>query len=113
MRARETDLETALLNLLDNALGYSPPDGPVTVRVTSSPANDALAIAVSDEGPGIPEAHRERVFDRFFTTDAEGDGTGLGLAIVRSAAMAHGGTAEVTPRPGPGATITVRLPLRR
>ena len=111
--ARRMDLETALLNLLDNALRFSPEGGRVTVRVVSPASGDEVAISVTDQGPGIPEAHRDRVFDRFFTTDPDGEGTGLGLAIVRSVAAAHGGTAEVSPSSGGGATITVRLPVPR
>jgi two-component system sensor histidine kinase ChvG len=107
------DLETALLNLLDNALRFSPEAGQVMVWVSSPASRDAISIAVSDQGPGIPEAHREKVFDRFFTTDADGEGTGLGLAIVRSVAAAHGGTAEVNPSQGEGTTVTVRLPVQR
>jgi two-component system, OmpR family, sensor histidine kinase ChvG len=83
--ARESDLETALLNLLDNAQRFSP-DGQAVSLVVSGPGEDGMVVLrVTDLGPGILAEHVPRVFDRFFTTDAERDGTGLGLAIVKSA----------------------------
>ncbi len=87
----EADLEIAVSNLIDNAQRYS--------RAGEAPqlllADDrgGLRITVRDRGPGIPEARRSKVFDRFYTTDAERGGTGLGLAIVSSVARAHGGAA--------------------
>jgi two-component system sensor histidine kinase ChvG len=109
---RETDVETAVLNLLDNALRFSPDGAPVRVVVKSDP-DGQLRISVVDRGPGVPEAHRARVFDRFFTTEADREGTGLGLAIVSSVAHAHGGSVEVDATPGGGATFTMRLPSGR
>jgi two-component system sensor histidine kinase ChvG len=111
VRARETDLETALLNLLDNAVRFSPPGAPVEVR--AYPVPGAARIAVLDRGPGIAPADLPRIFDRFFTTDADKNGTGLGLAIVRAVVEAHGGAIDVDTAPGRGATFTVTLPARR
>ncbi len=68
VRAREADLETALLNLLDNAVRFSPAGVPVEIDVTGGPAS--VALAVRDHGPGISPANLPRIFDRFFTTDA-------------------------------------------
>lgn len=104
--ARETELETALLNLLDNALRFSPEGGIVMVRVVDG-ADRRLGIVVRDQGPGIDPVNLPRVFDRFFTTDAEGEGTGLGLAIVKTVAVAHGGEIVVESPPGEGATFTL------
>lgn len=111
IRAREMDLETAVINLLDNAVRFSPPGAPVIVEVDSAGA--ALQIAVIDRGPGISPANLPRIFDRFFTTDADKDGTGLGLAITKTVVEAHGGTIHVASTPGEGATFTVTLPIRR
>jgi two-component system sensor histidine kinase ChvG len=111
LRARETDLETALLNLLDNAVRFSPPGQAVEVDVAARPG--FLTLTVTDHGPGISPANLPKIFDRFFTTDADRDGTGLGLAIVETVVEAHGGTLTVTSPPGEGATFTVALPLRR
>jgi signal transduction histidine kinase len=72
-------------------------------------------LTVGDDGPGIPEADRARVFDRFVRLDSararSGGGTGLGLAIVSEVIAAHGGTVMIGDRPDGGALITVRLPL--
>jgi two-component system sensor histidine kinase ChvG len=99
---RETDLVTALLNLCDNAVRFSPPGRDVEVHLAAS--SHHASVTVRDRGPGVPAAHRERVFERFFTTDAERDGTGLGLAIASAVALAHGGrlTLEDPPAEPPG-----------
>ncbi len=111
LRAREMDLETALSNLIDNAVRFSPPGVPVDVVVSGGPI--AVAVSVRDRGPGISPANLPRIFDRFFTTDADRDGTGLGLAIVETVIEAHGGSIRVETSPGEGATFTVTLPVRR
>lgn len=108
-RGREEDLERALLNLVENAIRFSPEGEPVEVHVRSE--GDRLILAVRDHGPGVPEAHRSKIFERFFTTDAERNGTGLGLAIVRSVARAHGG--DVTLRSPPDGGAELSLELRR
>jgi two-component system sensor histidine kinase ChvG len=110
--ARPADLEAALLNLLDNALKFSPPGEPVLVRVSGRPGDGFVSIDVSDRGGGIPEQHSGRIFERFFTTDADRSGTGLGLAIVKSVAEALGGTVGVCSALGEGTRFTLRLPAR-
>jgi two-component system sensor histidine kinase ChvG len=112
VRARESDLEAALSNLLDNALRFSPPGVAVEVAVRGARDGDFLEISVTDKGPGIPPEHLPRIFERFFTTDAERDGTGLGLAIVRSVVQAHGGTVDAESPAEGGARFIVRLPAR-
>lgn len=99
--AREADVLTALLNLCDNAVRFSPAGAEVEVHVTTTPSE--VRVHVCDRGPGVPEAHRARIFDRFFTTDAERDGTGLGLAIASAVAVAHGGGLTLTDAPPTGA----------
>lgn len=111
--ARSTDVETALLNLLDNAQRFSPDGRPVRLQVRGEPGDPELVLAVHDEGPGIAPEHLPRLFERFFTTDAERDGTGLGLAIVKSVAVAHGGSVAVRSEPGQGTTFELRLPRPR
>lgn len=93
VRGRALDLERALLNLVENALRFSPPDA--SVRVEIAETNDTIEVAVTDEGPGVPADLRSRVFERFFTTDAEREGTGLGLAIVKSVAETCGGSVRL------------------
>lgn len=109
---RAMDLETALGNLLDNAVRFSPPGESVTLTIDGGPETGIVRFQVQDRGPGIPAAILPRIFDRFFTTDAHRDGTGLGLAIVKSVAETHGGRVFVESRPGEGATFTMEIPYR-
>lgn len=95
--AREADVVTALLNLCDNAVRFSPPGAEVCLSLDAGP--QAVQLRVCDHGPGVPEAHRARIFDRFFTTDAEREGTGLGLAIASAVAAAHGGSLTLETEP--------------
>jgi two-component system sensor histidine kinase SenX3 len=118
VRGNETQLTTAIGNLIDNAIAYSPPH--TRVSVTSRAETDAdgtgwVAISVTDQGIGIAEADLDRVFERFYRVDparsrATG-GTGLGLAIVKHIATNHGGSVAVWSVVGSGSTFTIRLPL--
>ena len=110
--ARPADLETALLNLIDNALRFSAPGVAVTVRVSGRAGESHVRIAVEDRGSGISEANLPRIFERFFTTDADRSGTGLGLAIVKSVVESLGGSVEVRSRLGEGTRFTLALPAR-
>lgn len=96
----------ALLNLLENALQWTPVGGSVALRSTA--VDGAVSLTVTDSGPGIGPEAVERLFEPFYTTRQEG--TGLGLAIVRSVAEAHGGAVTVDSIPGRGASFTLRLP---
>ncbi len=110
-------LSRAVLNLLDNAAKWSPPNGRVVVRLTQTDAFHA-ELVVSDHGPGIPPHERQLVFERFFrSTSARAmPGSGLGLAIVKQVVLKHGGALRVedTVRGGqpPGTSIYVLLPGR-
>ncbi|MFD5027614.1 sensor histidine kinase [Streptomyces sp. NPDC058373] len=106
----------ALGNLVENAVNYSPPRTRVGVaaRRVSEPDGDYIDITVTDQGIGISEKDRERVFERFYRVDparsrATG-GTGLGLAIVKHVAASHGGEVTVWSSEGQGSTFTLRLP---
>jgi two-component system sensor histidine kinase TctE len=104
-------LQEVLANLIDNALRHTPPGGSVTVRCGAS--DDAAWLVVEDSGSGIPEADREKVFERFYQSSGGiSRGSGLGLAIVREIARQHGGQAAIdrSPELG-GARITVRFAL--
>jgi two-component system sensor histidine kinase ChvG len=109
LSGRESDLETAVLNLLDNALRFSPPGASVELEVSDAPKN-RIEISVTDHGPGITQEQMPHVFERFYTTDRDRDGTGLGLAIVKSVAVAHGGNVTVSSTPGSGARFVLSLP---
>jgi two-component system sensor histidine kinase TctE len=88
-------LREMLNNLLDNAVRYTQAGGQVTARVTREPQR--LVLSVEDNGPGIPLAERERVFERFHRVLGTGaDGCGLGLAIVREIALSHGAEVSLT-----------------
>jgi two-component system, OmpR family, sensor histidine kinase SenX3 len=108
-------LVTALRNLLENAVAYSPDRTRVDVS-TRPAAGEGVEISVADQGIGIPERDLERIFERFYRVDparsrATG-GTGLGLAIVKHVTAAHGGKVTVVSSEGSGSTFTLRLPLR-
>jgi signal transduction histidine kinase len=106
-------LRRLTMNLLDNAVQYTPAGGIVTVTLTSD-ANLAT-LAFSDTGPGIPVAECERVFERFVRLDparSEKPGAGLGLPIARWIAEAHGGTLTLEQNDSRGCLFVVRLPLK-
>ena len=112
VRGDRTLLVTALTNLVENAIAYSPPGSPVSV--SRSLRDDKVAIAVTDRGIGIAKEHQERVFERFFRVDkarsrATG-GTGLGLAIVKHVAANHNGAITLWSKPGTGSTFTLQIP---
>ncbi|HKW91767.1 MAG TPA: ATP-binding protein [Methylomirabilota bacterium] len=106
-------LRRAVLNVVENAVKYTPPGGKAELALFLD--EGAAAITVADTGIGIDPADAERIFDPFVRLDAargrETGGTGLGLAIARSIVVAHGGTVTVESRPGAGSRFTIRLPL--
>jgi heavy metal sensor kinase len=113
VRGDATALRRALLNLIENAIKYTPPGGKVELGLTTG---DGLAvITVSDTGIGLDPADADRIFEPFVRLDAararDTGGAGLGLAIARSIAVAHGGTLTVESRPGAGSRFVLRLPL--
>ncbi|MCA2212637.1 sensor histidine kinase [Jidongwangia harbinensis] len=105
-------LHQVFANLLDNAARHSPPGG--TVRIRAERHDDHVRIAVADEGDGIPDADRDRVFERFTRGERAADGgTGLGLAIAHWVVQLHRGTIAVADRAGRrGCHIHVTLPLQ-
>jgi two-component system sensor histidine kinase KdpD len=107
-------VEQALVNVLENAARFSTPQG--RLQITVSTGAGTLRFIVSDEGPGVPEAERERIFDMFYTAargDRGGPGTGLGLAICQGMIGAHGGRVFVADGlGGRGASVTLELPLQ-
>lgn len=108
----DSDQLTHLLaNLLANAVTVlAGRDPPRRVGISAAAADRTLTLRVTDNGPGVPEALRERIFDPFFTTRPGGAGTGIGLALCRTIAQDHGGLIAVEETPGGGATMVVRLP---
>jgi two-component system sensor histidine kinase BaeS len=127
VRGNEDDLIRLFLNLLDNAIRYTPPGGQITIAAACTPNGDrgaryanaeaapsSVVVSIHDTGPGVAPEHLPRVFNRFFRADrgrnrAQG-GSGLGLAIAQSIAHAHGGHLEVRSTIGQGSTFTAILP---
>jgi two-component system sensor histidine kinase SenX3 len=109
----EGQLVTALGNLVENAVNYSPEQTRVAIGVGRSA--DLVEISVTDQGIGIPERDRDRIFERFYRVDParsrETGGTGLGLSIVKHVVQNHGGEIRVWSVEGSGSTFTIRLPL--
>jgi two-component system phosphate regulon sensor histidine kinase PhoR len=105
-------LEQAVINLLDNAIKYSYPEGPISL--SAERADNEIVIHVRDEGCGIGREHLQRIFERFYRVDKARSrklgGTGLGLAIVKHIAQVHGGRAEVESALGKGSLFSILLP---
>jgi signal transduction histidine kinase len=107
-------IEQALLILIDNAAKYGPAGG--TVELTARTTANQLAVEVRDRGPGIPEGHLDRVFERFYRLNGDGrdrssGGAGLGLAIAAAIVEGHGGRIAAAARPGGGTVMSFTLPL--
>ena len=104
-------MEQLLLNLLDNALKYSPPGSPVDIKAWA--AGKSLTLSISDQGPGITPGEEERIFEKLARGQATASrpGAGLGLAICKGIATAHGGRIQAVNHPQGGAQFLVTLPL--
>ena len=106
----------ALVNLLDNAIKYSPAGSTIRLVMRRNAEDDGV-FEVHDQGPGIAPEHQARVFDRFYRVDPGRDrirgGTGLGLALVRAAARSHDGRVELESEPGEGTVFRIVLPAAR
>jgi PAS domain S-box-containing protein len=115
VRCDENKLRQVLVNLVDNAVKYSPEGGRVGLRVSTE--NGSCQIEVADEGLGIPPDQRERIFEKFYRLDPQQTqgvgGSGLGLYICRELVERMNGSLNVDSEPGKGSRFTVELPLRR
>jgi two-component system cell cycle sensor histidine kinase PleC len=112
----ERAVRQVTLNLLTNAIKFTPQGGQVTAKVGWTSAGGQY-LAIKDTGPGIPEAQRTRIFEKFHQIDSsttrEHAGTGLGLAIVQSVVSDHGGKISVESEHGAGATFRIELPVQQ
>lgn len=108
-------LEQVMLNILSNAVKYTPDGG--HINVTAGAAGDKVWMEVADDGIGIPAADRPRIFERFYRVDKarsrESGGTGLGLSIATEIVACHQGSLALVDREGPGTTVRLELPIRQ
>jgi signal transduction histidine kinase len=123
--ADSNQLQQVFLNLLANAVDAMPAGGELHVTTALEPANETglersvaaprrcVAVHIRDSGQGIPAEHLNRIFDPFFTTKANGQGTGIGLAVCSQIIHAHGGSITVQSHPWEGSTFTLHLPIHQ
>lgn len=108
-------LEQVMLNVLGNAVKYTPDGGHIRVTAGETETGDKVWMEVCDDGIGIPEADRSRIFERFYRVDKarsrESGGTGLGLSIATEIVQRHNGTLSLVDREGPGTTVRLELPM--
>ena len=106
-------IEQVMLNVLSNAVKYTPDGG--HIRVTAGSEGETVWMEVADDGIGIPEADRSHIFERFYRVDKarsrESGGTGLGLSIATEIVQRHHGSLTLVDRPGPGTTVRLELPI--
>ena len=106
-------LEQVMMNILGNAIKYTPDNG--HIQVTAGSSASTVWMEVSDDGIGIPEQDRERIFDRFYRVDKarsrESGGTGLGLSIAKEIVLRHSGAIGLAPHQGQGTTVRLTLPI--
>ena len=106
-------LEQVMMNIIGNAIKYTPDGG--HIHITAGSTDEAVWMDVKDDGIGIPEKDRDRIFDRFYRVDKarsrESGGTGLGLSIAREIVQRHNGTIALVPHEGPGTTVRLTLPI--
>jgi two-component Ni(II)/redox sensor kinase NrsS len=112
VNGQESELNRLLANLLSNAIQHSPAGG--VVRIALDRQGSELCVAVSDQGPGLAEDEQERIFERFYRSDAsrsrQSGGTGLGLAIAQAIARRHRGRIILRSTLGSGSTFLLQLP---
>ena len=112
MPCRIGELNQVFLNLLMNAIQAVPDGATITVATGTNPERSEVEIAISDDGPGIPDSVRGKIFDPFFTTKPQGVGTGLGLWITYNVVQEHQGRIDLESEVGRGTTFRIVLPTR-
>ncbi len=115
VKCNKTEIEQVVFNLIKNAgqaMAGVGSDGDPEIRLKISVEEEMIRIEIADNGPGMEEAHRKRIFEPFYTTKIEGNGTGLGLSVSRTIVTEnHNGGIEVESEPGSGTRFIIRLPL--
>ena len=110
VRADEQKIRRVLVNLIHNAIKYSPDGGRVSIAGSIHDQN--VTISITDDGPGIAEDQQERIFQRFYRIDHEAKGMGIGLEIARELVEMHHGVIKVNSSPGEGSRFSFTLPLQ-
>jgi two-component system nitrogen regulation sensor histidine kinase NtrY len=108
VRVDPEQMRRVVINLIDNAIEATEREGTIVVETSHDPANSLVRVTVADDGPGIPEGEREKLFLPYYST--KGRGSGLGLAIVRRIVAEHGGSIEVADNTPRGTRFTIELP---
>jgi signal transduction histidine kinase len=104
-------MQEVFLNLIINSAQSIQGKGRITLSASADEASGEIVIEVHDTGPGIPEEIQGQIFDPFYTTKEEGQGTGLGLSVVYGIIQKHHGGITVQSQPGKGASFLIRLPV--
>ena len=114
-RAENSDLSsiTTCLNLFLNSIQAMESGGRISVAMRTDPVAKEVRVDVRDTGKGISPEHLDRLFDPFFSTKKEGEGTGLGLSVSYNIINKHGGRIEVESAPGKGACFSIFLPMEK
>ena len=109
-------IHQALVNLIDNAIKFSPAASAVTIQLSVDETRRHWQVAITDEGPGIAAAEHQRIFERFHRLGSElrreTQGTGIGLSVVKAIAEAHHGSIALRSQPGHGSTFVLTIPLQ-
>jgi signal transduction histidine kinase len=113
VRCHRIELQSAVLNLVTNARGALPDGGSIMIVARAVADDQLVELSVADNGVGMSRETLLRAFNPYFTTRADGRGTGLGLAMVQRFAQEAGGRVELASTPGAGTTVTLRLPSAR
>jgi two-component system nitrogen regulation sensor histidine kinase NtrY len=108
VRIDPEQLRRVVINLLDNAIEAIDRSGTIAIETSHDPGNSIVRLVLSDNGPGIPESEREKLFLPYYST--KGRGSGLGLAIVRRIVAEHGGSIDVADNVPHGTRFTIELP---
>jgi two-component system sensor histidine kinase KdpD len=104
-------MEQVLVNLIENAVKYTPPGRPIDIEASALP--ERFRLTITDYGPGIAKNQQTRIFEKFYrgVTEIEQNGVGLGLALCKAIVEAHGGVIQADNRTGKGAEFVIELPL--
>ncbi|HQU54613.1 MAG TPA: HAMP domain-containing sensor histidine kinase, partial [Saprospiraceae bacterium] len=111
LRIVPQDIGRVLLNIINNAFQAVQNEKNPIISVSTKQLNEQIEIRITDNGPGIPDSIKDKIFQPFFTTKPTGQGTGLGLSLAHDIVKAHGGTIHVNSKEGEGTEFVIQLPV--